>query len=43
MKESKRNLNHDIKADKVQVITDWWENLWIMKFSDALERAEDDW
>ncbi len=39
MKEKKRPLNDEIKASKVQVITDEWENLWEMSIDEAREKA----
>jgi len=39
MKEKKKRLNGDIRADRVQVIHDEEWNLWEMSLSEALERA----
>ena len=41
MKEKKKNLNGDIRATTVQVITDDWENLGEMSLSEAKQRAAD--
>ena len=43
MKEKNRLLNEDIKAYKVQLITDQWENLGEMSFSDAKIIANEQW
>lgn len=39
MKEKKKNLNNDIRANTVQVITDDGENLGEMSLNEAKERA----
>jgi len=39
MKEKKKRLNWDIRADRVQVIHDEEGNLWEMSLAEALERA----
>ncbi len=39
MKKNNRILNNDIRADKVQLITDDWENLWIMSLKEAKAKA----
>lgn len=41
MKETKRNLNNEIKAKNIQLINEEGENLGIMPLSEALKRAED--
>jgi len=43
MKEPKKNINDEIKAKNVQLITDDWENLWIMPLKEALEKASEIW
>lgn len=40
MKEKRKRLNEEIRAEKVQVITDEGENLWEMSLSDALAQAK---
>lgn len=35
--------NQDIKAFKIQVVNDEWENLWLMTRSKALATAEENW
>lgn len=40
MKDKKRLLNNDIRATKVQLITDEGENLWEMSFEDAKQKAQ---
>lgn len=40
MKEKKKRLNEDIRANKVQVITDEGENLGEMTLTEALEKAK---
>lgn len=42
MKEKKKLLNNDIKANRVQLIDDQWENRWEMPLSEALSMAETD-
>ncbi len=39
MKEKARKLNNEIRAQKVQLITDEWENLWEMSLSEAKQKA----
>ncbi len=39
MKEKKRILNDDIRADIVNLIWEEWENLWTMDLSEAREKA----
>lgn len=43
MKEIKKNLNGDIKAKNVQLITEEWENLWVMSLKEASEKASENW
>lgn len=43
MKEKKKLLNDQIKANKVQLISDSWENLWEMSLYDAKIKAKDLW
>jgi len=43
MKEGKRVLNDDIRAKKVQVITDNGENLWEMSLDEAKSKAKTLW
>ena len=40
MKEKKKALNDEIRASKVQLITDEWENLWEMSIDEARSKAE---
>jgi len=40
-KEKRKPINDEIKANKVQLITDDWENLWEMSLSQAKEIAEE--
>ena len=42
MREKKKRLNEDIRANMVQVIDDDGENLGEMKLSEALERAREE-
>jgi translation initiation factor IF-3 len=42
MKEKKKRLNGDIRADRVQVIHDSDWNLWEMSLSEALQRAREE-
>jgi len=42
-KEKKRLLNDKIRANKVQVITDSWENLWEMSLKEAKIKASEQW
>ena len=42
MKEKRKRLNWDIRADRVQVIHDQEWNLWEMSLSEALTRARDE-
>lgn len=42
MKEKKKLLNDDIQADRVQVITESWDNKWEMSLSDAISLAQKD-
>ncbi len=39
MKNNNRILNDDIRANKVQLITDDWENLWVMSLNEAKAKA----
>ena len=41
MKEKKRILNDAIRANKVQIINEDWENLWEMNFSEAKIKARE--
>lgn len=41
MKEKKRLLNNDIKAHRVQLITDDGENLWEMDIEEARKKAKE--
>ncbi len=41
MKEKKRILNEHIRASKVQVVTDDWNNLWEMSLYDAKTKARE--
>ena len=41
MKEKKKRLNKDIRANIVQVIDDEGENLWEMKLEEALQKARE--
>ncbi len=41
MKEKKKRLNEDIRAEKVQVITDDGENLWEMLLTEAIAKARE--
>lgn len=41
MSTKKRNLNNNIVARQVQVITDGWENLWEMSLSEAKTLAKE--
>jgi len=41
MKEKKKRLNQDIRADLVQVIDDAGENLGEMKLTEALTQAKE--
>lgn len=41
MKEKKRILNNDIRANKIQLITDDWENLWEMSLQEAKAKAQE--
>ncbi len=41
MREKQRILNDKIKASRVQLITDDWENLWDMSINDARIRAKE--
>lgn len=41
MKEKNKNLNDEIKANTVQVITDEWDNLWEMTLNDAKIKAKE--
>ncbi len=43
MKEIKKNINNDIKAKNVQLITDSWENLGVMPLREAIEKASENW
>lgn len=43
MKEPKKNINDEIKAKSIQLITEEWENLWIMPLKEALEKASETW
>lgn len=43
MKEIKKNINGDIKAKNVQLITESWENLGIMSLREASEKASENW
>lgn len=43
MKEKKRALNNEIRATKVQLITDHWENLGEMSLSEAKAIAAEQW
>ena len=39
-KEKRKPINDEIKANKVQLITDAWENLWEMSLAKAKQIAE---
>jgi translation initiation factor IF-3 len=41
MREKKRIINDEIRATKVQIVTDKWENLWEMSLSDAKIKAKE--
>jgi len=43
VKQKKRILNDEIKAKKVQLILDSWENLWEMSIQEARLRAKEAW
>ena len=43
MKEKRKLLNEQIRAKNVQVITDNWENLWVMETFKALSLAQEQW
>ncbi len=43
MKDPKKRINYDIKANEVQLITEDWKNLWIMPFKNAINKAEEEW
>lgn len=40
MKEKRRLLNDEIRANKIQLINDEWENLWEMSMDEAREKAK---
>lgn len=42
MKEKKRLLNDDIRADKIQLISEEW-NLWEMSMDEARQKAREEW
>jgi translation initiation factor IF-3 len=39
LKQEKKLLNNDIKASRVQLVTDEWENLWEVSIEDARSKA----
>lgn len=41
MKEKNRIINDDIRANKVQIVSDKWENLWDMTLSEAKLKARE--
>lgn len=43
MKEPKKNINEEIRAKSIQLITENWENLGIMSLKDALAKAHEEW
>lgn len=43
MKELKKNINSDIKAKNVQLITESWENLGVMSLKEASDKASESW
>lgn len=43
MREKRKPLNDEIRARKVQIITDEWDNLWEMSMDEAREKAKSLW
>jgi len=43
MKGKRRNINDDIRAYKVQLISDDWENFWDMTLDEAKQKASQEW
>lgn len=41
MKDNKRPINDEIKASKIKLITDDWENIWEMSLADAKIKARE--